>query len=180
MKFYVTRLILNQIYSSSSPFYNKYRKENKENIDAGEHMVDSQFDDSHSKIMFLIDTIAYQEDDNFIDETINGDILAYVNKNGLLTYWYEKLIFYRNTINLELTRITQIKVSYRSLEEGVWYTLTLVHYGYRTRLGRLKEKNTWSIRVTLAKQKQTKQKYTYYYARDYWLCCYYVGSHELY
>lgn len=141
MKFFVTRLILNQIYSSSSPFYKKYRKENKEMIEA-----DDSTDDEYS----LIDSIPHQEDDNYMDEVINGDILSYVNKNGILT-WYETN-FLSEYYKLGVHGDNPNKVSYRSLEEDYGIHYTSIHKTVKDAVAKIKNHMEEQGHIDIQKQ----------------------------
>lgn len=114
MKFYITRIIINQVYSKQSKYYYQYKKNNKEfNIslsdqDVNDFILDNYLDDSLTEL----DKIQSTELEKL---KMNFDILEYTDKYKLLT-WYEREIlclYYK----LGTYKLLEGKMSMRKLEK---------------------------------------------------------------
>lgn len=116
MRFYIIRIVTNQIYSSSSPFYNDYKKYYRELIQTTDD--NNYYSDYLNNFSETIDNDNTFEE---IDEVIDNNILTFINKNSILT-WYETNIL---SIYYKLGEYKDVKqkVSLRTMEKeyGIHY-----------------------------------------------------------
>lgn len=95
---YIARIMRNQLFSSTSPFYKKYR-------DTKHIFEDSQLD-------HLEDTV-FQNSEHFMDDF---DIIKWLNDNNILN-WYELQVFkiYHEIGEMNVREVGD-KASYRKIE----------------------------------------------------------------
>lgn len=127
MKFYITRIITNQIYSRSSPFYKTYKKMNREVfVVSGQENYESDF----------LEKFEEQIDDDFIEDFTDGNILTFINKNSLLT-WYETNIL---SIYYKLGEYskTEGNISLRTMEKEYGIHYVSLHLTIKSAIDKVK------------------------------------------
>ena len=97
LKFYVTRMVLNMVQSSSSPFFKKYRKTILESIDGATEPRNSRFDDgSWNRVQFSTVLAAQSAEDaqQNMDREIQSDaLISAVEKVLGNMHWYTRELF---------------------------------------------------------------------------------------
>lgn len=125
LKFYVVRICLNQINSSTSPFYKKFRKESLEKT-------------NHNLVYChnYLDNVTDNDTDDFRWLKLDNNILKYLQSNNILT-WYELNIL---SIYYRLGEYSnEIPQTYRSIEKEYGIAFASIFNTIKISIGKIKE-----------------------------------------